>query len=68
MILITEDCGSIPLAGGFIGRSPFSQAGNMVLNLQAQALTKPEGNVQAIKITGFVHHLLESINILINGL
>jgi hypothetical protein len=33
MILVTEDHSSIPLAGGFIGRSPFSQAGDMVLNL-----------------------------------
>jgi hypothetical protein len=28
---------------------------------------KLEDNVQVFKLTGFVHHLLESIDILVNG-
>jgi hypothetical protein len=66
-ILITEDCSSIPLAGGFIERLPFSQAGNVALNPQVQALAKLEDNMQSLKVTGFVHHLLETIDVLINS-
>jgi hypothetical protein len=33
MILIAEDCGSIPLFRGFVGRLPFSQADDVILDL-----------------------------------
>jgi hypothetical protein len=66
-IFVAEDCGIIPLLWNFVRRVPLCEAGDMILNLHIQALTKLEDNVCALKVVGLVNDLPETIDILIDG-
>jgi hypothetical protein len=67
VIQFSSQSSSIPLLAGFVTRLPFSQAGDMVLDFRVQALMKLEDDVRSFEVMSFVHHLLETVDVLINS-
>jgi hypothetical protein len=66
-IFVAKDGSIVPLLQNFARRMPLCEAGDVVLNLRIQALTKLEDNVGPLEVTGIVHNLLETVDILIDS-
>jgi hypothetical protein len=67
VIFIAEDRGIIPLLGNFVRGASLCEAGDVVLNLCVEALTKFGDDVCTLEVAGLLHNLPETIDIPVNG-